>query len=285
MYKTMTFTRSIFAALLLLLPLLAQAVSPVAMISDRKGNVSLHGDGNLQVLSEVNAGDIINIEQGAILVVVYYKTGIEYTLNGPAVVRIGDAAPETVNGNPPAQRKTDYDKGLKPIGAETYGLAQAALAMRGGPSKTLNPEPINLTDTTIVESHPTFHWHQYQNETTYHLELTDATGLTILDTDIKGTSYKLPANIKLRDDEDYFWYLSVRIKGKKFQGHGNFITATAALRQEYNQRLPKAGASFSDRVMFATWLESQRLNDAAKKVWAALAKERPNVTALQEKLK
>jgi hypothetical protein len=75
------------------------------------------------------------------------------------------------------------------------------------------------------------------------------------------------------------------MNGKKFQGHGDFTTATAELRQQVSQRRPGKNASFSERVMFATWLESQQLDDAARGVWTVLAKERPDVAALQEKLK
>ncbi len=268
----------------LLLPLSLSANSPVAMISDLQGEVMLHGNDKApEILSELNTGDIINIHAGGKLVVVFYDSGNEFSVSGPSAIRIGAGVPEAVNGNKPTRKDSSYDKGLKSIKSQTFGLAQAALVLRSGGKSSANPKLRGLVGTRTLETHPVFRWEPFKEQRVYHLELTDATGLTIIETDVTGNEYRTPKNIILQPNEDYFWYLSVKIKGRKYTGRGDFSMIDNQARKDVETHRPQATAGFSDRVIFATWLESNRYNDEARKYWVTLAKERPDVESLRKR--
>ncbi|GMR08262.1 MAG: hypothetical protein BMS9Abin26_1267 [Gammaproteobacteria bacterium] len=268
----------------LLLPFSLSASSPVAMISDLQGKVTLHGnDKAAEILSELNVGDIVNVDAGGKLVVVFYDSGNEFSVSGPSAIRIGAAAPEPVNGNKPTRKDSSYDKGLKSIKSKTFGLAQAALVLRSAGKGSANPELRGLVDTRTLDSYPVFRWKPFKEQSVYHLELTDATGLTIIETDVTGNEYRTPENITLKPNEDYFWYLSVKIKGRKYTGRGDFSMVDNQARKDVEAHRPQGKAGVSDRVIFATWLESNRYNDEARKYWVTLAKERPDVESLRKR--
>lgn len=71
---------------------------------------------------------------------------------------------------------------------------------------------------------------------------------------------------------------------------GGVVPATFVMRTNVSKELrakieaarPKAGASVSERVAFATWLEQLELRDEAKTYWKALAAERPDSAKLKE---
>jgi hypothetical protein len=71
---------------------------------------------------------------------------------------------------------------------------------------------------------------------------------------------------------------------------GGVVPATFVMRTNVSKELrakieaarPKAGASVSERVAFATWLEQLELRDEAKAYWKALASERPDSARLQD---
>ena len=71
---------------------------------------------------------------------------------------------------------------------------------------------------------------------------------------------------------------------------GGVVPATFVMRTGVSQELrarieaarPKSGASVSERVAFAAWLEQLELRDEAKAYWKALAAERPDSARLKD---
>ena len=71
---------------------------------------------------------------------------------------------------------------------------------------------------------------------------------------------------------------------------GGVVPATFVMRTNVSKELrarieaarPKPGASVSERVAFAAWLEQLELRDEAKAYWKALAAERPDSARLTD---
>ena len=71
---------------------------------------------------------------------------------------------------------------------------------------------------------------------------------------------------------------------------GGVVPATFVMRTNVSKELrakidaarPKPGASVSERVAFAAWLEQLELRDEAKAYWKALAAERPDSARLKD---
>jgi len=80
----------------------------------------------------------------------------------------------------------------------------------------------------------------------------------------------------------YRWEISARLAdGRKYSNEGDFSIAPATLRAQAVSLRPPGAARLSNRVTYALWLEQMELRDEARRVWRALAAERPEDTELR----
>lgn len=115
------------AFLTLLLPGLAQA--QVALVTDLSGNA-----GKLALLSEIHAQTTVQLDGS--MTVLYYASGDEYSLSGPARVVFGANEPRVVQGTPARRVNSGWKHGaLKP-----GGLAPATFVMRSKVSAELRAQ-------------------------------------------------------------------------------------------------------------------------------------------------
>jgi hypothetical protein len=66
-----------------------------------------------------------------------------------------------------------------------------------------------------------------------------------------------------------------KANGVEHSNFGDFGLASQRLREEVSARKPRADASFSDRLAYAVWLDTNELTDAGREMWKRLAAERP----------
>ena len=261
----------------------AVAPAPVAMVSDVQGKATLVRGGArtpLVLLADIDAGSQIEVEPNARVVALYLDGSGEYTLRGPAVVSFTPREPQAQKGAAPEKRSVLGGK-TQDVRIKSVGMVQGAIVMRSaGPRariKLLNP-----SGTRTLESQPEFRWSDDQSGLAYRFELTDDTGKTLYETETKATSVKLPANVKLAEGVTYTWSVSARSQdGRKYSNVADFMIAPASLRQQVDTLKPASSAAFSDRVAYAGWLEQAELRDEARKIWRALAAERPADERLQ----
>ena len=258
--------------------------APVAMVSDLQGKGTLVAGAArtpLAMLAEIEANAQVELETGARLVALYLDGSGEYVVTGPAVVAFRSREPHAVKGAAPQRRsvlggKAGADVKLKPVGA-----VQGALVMRSATPKG-RIRLVNPSGTRILEASPEFRWHFDAANLTYRFELLDETGTVLFETDQPGTSVKLPASVKLAENVPYTWTVSARLPdGRKYSSSGDFSIAPAAMRRQVASLAPGAAAPVSDRVAYAAWLEQLELKDEARKVWRALAAERPDDRKLE----
>lgn len=260
------------------------AAEPVAMVTDLEGKAALVAEGKkraLSILSEIESDARIEIEGGGRVVAVYLKSGDEYEARGPAVLHFRAAQPEALAGAKPQKRGTALAKAGKDIRIKPVGVAQAALVMRSAkPGAKL--KLLNLSGTKTLDLHPEFRWQPLQAGSQYRFELTDDTGKMLLETQVDGTSLRLPASIELKDGVHYTWAVAARLPdGKKYSSAGDFSLAPADLRARVEALRPGDGAPVSQRVAFAAWLDQMELRDEAIRYWKTIAKERPDDSRLR----
>jgi len=250
----------------------------VAIVTDVSGKVA--GQAPVTILSEIAADARLKLEPGSRLVVVYVKSGDEYTLGGPAQVQFRASGPEVAGGAKP-QRKAN------PLGKDSgvtirpLNVAQGAFVMRSG-RPTARIKLLNLAGTKTLEAAPEFRWQEIEPGVKYRFELTDETGKSLHEGEVGGAAFKLPAGVQLREGVTYTWELSARLgDGRRYVSAGDFSLADAGVRSQARSLRPAAGAPVSQRVAYAAWLEQMELRDEARRYWKALSAERPEDVKLK----
>lgn len=281
----------ITGALILMLGLVAGRIEAaesraeiVAMITDVQGKVTLSAQGEarpLAILTEVRDDASIELAPAARLVAVWLSSGEEYSFAGPAAVRFTSSGPQMLSGATPARRPSALEK-AKDIRIRATGVTQAAVVMRSL-GKTSRIRLLTLAGTRTLEPSPEFRWQPIPGIKQYRFELADMTGRALLETEVGGGSFSLPASLKLEEGVRYSWEISARLPdGRKYAASADFSVAPAAERARVDAVRPSAGASLSERVAYAVWLDQIELRDEARKYWKDAANERPQDTRLRQ---
>lgn len=251
------------------------AVEPVAMITDLQGKVeSSSGGAAPSILASLNPGATLHVADGGNLVVVYFGSGKEFAVKGPATVRFGATTPEMLAGAAPQTRDPLMGKVAGAGKIKPVGKIQAAVVMRGAKeSSRIKFE--SLAGTRVLEPRPEFRWQGPGDGLSYNLELSDDTGAVMLEQKVSGSSFRLPATVQLKDGATYTWLLDTTLAdGKKYSNAGDFTIAAADLRADVEAVRPAANSPLSERVTYAAWLDQLQFHDEARKYWKDLAAAR-----------
>ncbi len=269
---------AIFVSWLVALATPAWAES-IALVTDVSGRVT--GQGPVTILSEIAADTRVQLESGARLVVIYFRSGDEYTFTGPAQIQFRTTEPQVLSGAKPQKRASPLRKGGKDVTIKPVSVTQAAYVMRSG-RPTARIKLLTLSGTKTLDASPEFRWQEIEPGAKYRFELTDDTGRSVYESDVTGSALKLPLPVRLREGVPYTWELSARLAdGRRYVSAGDFSIVTPQLRAEADALRPAAGAPVSERVAFAAWLEQMELKDEARKYWRVLAAERPEDAKLK----
>jgi hypothetical protein len=248
----------------------------VAMVTDLQGKATTSGSARAPVglLSELENGVQVELDANARMVALYLDGSGEYLFKGPALVAFRAQQPEVLKGAASEKRDILGGKGGKDMRIKPVSMVQGGLVMRRA-GQLARIRLLNPSGTRTLESRPHFRWLEDQAGTDYRFELSDDTGRTLYETNVSGTSLKLPASVALNENVVYTWSVSARLSdGPRYSSFGDFSIAPASMRREVEALRPAAGAPFSDRVAYAVWLEQLALRDEARNYWKALATER-----------
>jgi hypothetical protein len=255
----------------------------VAMVTDLQGRAAQAGEGRpreLSILADLGAGAQVQLQAGAVMTVLYLDSGNEFVFRGPASIVFAQQLPEVTSGAKPEMRRPALGKGGRDIRIKTVGLVQGAMVMRSlraGPRLQL-VGPAG----TVLEAAPEFRWQSVPGAAGYTFELLDDAGATVHRTQTGATSVKLPAQLKLREGAEYSWEVATQsADGARVSNIGKFRPASADLRAQAEALRPESAAPFSSRVIYAAWLDQNDLKDEARKVWQAVAAERPDEQRLR----
>ena len=266
---------SILAAVAVAVGASAGPADPVAMVTDIQGKVE-NGNGGAApaILASVNPGATLHVGDGGNLVVVYFGSGKEFALKGPATVRFGATAPEMLAGAAPQARDPLMGKVAGAGKIKPVGKIQAAVVMRGAKeSSKIKFE--TLAGTRVLDPRPEFRWQGPGDGLSYNLELSDESGAVMLEQKVSGNSFRLPNSVQLKEGATYTWLLDTTLAdGKKYSNAGDFTIAAADLRADVEAVRPPANSPLSERVTYAAWLDQLQFHDEARKYWKELAAAR-----------
>lgn len=269
---------------LILVSGLTHGADPVALVTDLEGSVTRTNAGQVKavnLLDELNRGTRLKVAPGARIALVYLDSGEEFTSQGPAAMVLAAGGVQNESGSPPQIRRLLSDSAgndgakLKPI-----NVAQLSLVMRGSGS---GKRAKYLNDTKTLSPHPYFQWTAPTPNARYLFTLTDDTGEVQIEA-MTTAGFQLPDSVRLEPGVTYGWEADPQSGGSRAElVWGSFELAEEALRSKAKRLQPGPGATFSERVVYATWLNQNRLRDEARRYWSALAKMRnddPRLRAL-----
>lgn len=251
------------------------AAEPVAMITDLQGKVEpTSGGAAPAILASVNPGATLSVGDGGNLVVVYFGSGKEFAVKGPATVKFNANGPEMLAGAAPAVRDPLMGKVAGAGKIKPVGKIQAAVVMRGAKeSSKIKFE--TLAGTRVLDARPEFRWQGPSDGLSYNLELSDEVGAVMLEQKVSGTSFNLPDSVQLKPGVKYTWLLDTTLAdGRKFSNAADFTVAAADLRADVEAVRPAPNAPLSERVTYAAWLDQLQFHDEARKYWKELAAAR-----------
>ncbi len=268
------FVRSLIATFALFMALPSFGAEPTALVTDLQGGAAKSGGGRLAILAELGAGAQLELETGARVTVAHFASGRQFDLDGPGSFRLTAAGVEGADGGRVTAR-APLAAVFRDVRLRPARVAQAIISMRG----SADDVPLRLVSpvgTWVLEDRPAFRWQPIAGVASYRFQLTDNTGRVLHETGASEPSAVLPESIMLQAGETYAWQVDATLPdGRVADGWTEFGIAGADRRKRLEAARPGAGASFSDRVLFALLLDDTGLREAASAVWDELARERP----------
>jgi hypothetical protein len=252
----------------------------IAFITNLKGDVAVDGNSRPLILSELAKGNRLTLGAEAQASVMYTSTGKEYVLRGPGQYEVRDNELVSASGMPPTTRATEWrasNKVLTQVAqTSSASVRMRSLAPRAKPDA--KPKLLFPTEGGVGTLQPVFRWSAdpaSQGELTL---LVAGQEKPVHRAKANGGSYRIP--VKLKPDTEYAWMVSA--SGDEI-GAGRFRTLPADAIHAIEKRRPGEKAEFSDRLLFALYLQEMGATQEAKESWSRLAQERgdlPELSAL-----
>jgi len=268
----------------LLLPVAQAEELSVAMVTDMSGlsqNITETPPEALAILTELFVGDEVQVEKGGSLTLIYWNKYKELQIKGPSRLHILESSAESFSGHQPKVKKLLQQKSIR---INPSKVTQSGLVMRSVKKK----KPIRLLglkDVKIANKKPVFSWVMDKPVDRVRFELIDEDGNILFVKVMKANHLTLPSSILLKEGIVYSWSVEGHMEtGRVFADWGDFELADADLIANKERLKPGAHASFSERLLYAGWLQQQGFSDDAYVLWQGLANERPDSTILQRML-
>jgi hypothetical protein len=264
----------------------AVLAEPVAMVTDVSGGVSTLENGKakkVELLSYLEPKMTLQLDANAHLTVTFFSKSVEYRFTGPAKLTVaqdqisaGDGKAET---HSVSLQKTSSAK--KFTVAQRENVAQAAFEMRaaGRPGLRLD-DPV---DTSVLDGGaPRFSWDGPRPKGGYQLSLYDNHNQLLLQETLPSNWWSPSAGL-LKAGNVYEWEIKAVLEnGEVLTARGNFNVADNNTAKNIQAQSPQAG-SFSDRVLYAVFLEEKGFKYDARRLWGELAKEHPDDLVARER--
>lgn len=244
----------------------------VAVVIELSGKAETQVEGRptpVSILSEFGSRARARLHKDAIALVLFYRTGEQYAITGPSLIRFNETGLEALTGNEPIKKPTLLGKDGRTIAVRAVGVAQAGIVVRGSnrPLLVLNPVG-NMT----LEERPSFRWHEVEPGLEYRLILRDSTEKILVDRTVRGGSLELPSEIVLGEGQRYRWSLfSKAPDGASYAMTHRFSVADRKTRSDVENFRPNVDAGVGERIVFALWLEQIGLKDEAARCWGEIA--------------
>jgi len=264
----------------------AVLAEPVAMVTDVSGGASTLEKGSprkIELLSYLEPGMTLQLDSNAHLTVTFFSKSVEYRFAGPAKLTVEQdrilAADGKAETHTVSLQKTSSAK--KFTVAQRENMTQAAFEMRaaGRPGLRLD-DPV---DTSLIDGDaPKFSWDGPRPKGGYQLSLYDSHNQLLQQVTISSNLWA-PSVGLLKAGNAYEWEIKAALEnGEVLTARGNFNVADNATAKSIQAQSPQAG-SFSDRVLYAVFLEEKGFKYDARRLWGELAKEHPDDLVARER--
>jgi hypothetical protein len=252
----------------------AQRVDAVCIVTEMAGKAQTQterGVAEVALLGEFAPGARARLEAGARMVVLYVRTGEQFALQGPSLIRFAAHAPAALNGAEPLPLRPLRGKDGTPLRIRVEHVTQAAVVARSGGVAPI--AALALSDTVALDTPPVLRWREPEPGLRYQIVLEDDEGATLLTRSVDGDRFALPDALALAAGAWYRWTISARgTSGAAYRSLHRFALADAATASAVANFRPPEAAPMAERVAYAAWLESAGLRDAAAAEWAAIAR-------------
>lgn len=253
---------------------------PVAMVTDVGGGASTLEKGKarkIELLSYLEPGMVLQLDAKAHLTATFFSKPVEYRFTGPAKLTVGQDKISAGDGKAESHtvslQKTSAAK--KFTVAQRESVTQAAFEMRDGGRPGLRlDDPV---DTSLISGDAvSFNWDGPRPKGGYQVSLYDSHNKLLHQASSTANSW-VPAAGLLKAGDAYEWEIrAVLESGEVLTARGNFNMADNATAKTIQAQTPQAGSSFSERVLYAVFLEEKGFKYDARQLWKELAKERPD---------
>lgn len=249
------------------------------MVVDRTGAVSVGEPASLRpvvTLAVLAAGTKLQLETASSLTLLYVGSGDEYTVTGPGAAQL---EPGGVSASQGAVAKRRSSGGAKPARLRVETLAMGGVVMRG--ARAVGMLRARVPAGALTKPPEQFVWESPAPDASYAIELRDEAGTIAFEGRAQGSTLAFPASLSLRPREHYTWTVTaIGDRAAAVTARQDFALAGDDVASEARRVRPADDAPFSDRLVFALWLEQAGATGEARQAWQALAEQRPDDDAL-----
>jgi hypothetical protein len=258
---------------------------PVAMVTDAGGGVYSVSDGKnkkVPLLAYLEPGTVIRLDERAHVSITLFAKPLEYRFTGPAKLTVEEgrilAHEGSAEAHPVSLEKTSAAR--KFTAAQRESVTQAAYEMRAGRPGLRLGDPV---DTRLLGEGSVFGWDGPRPAEGYRLSVYDGRKQLLHQENLAANSWMPPAGL-LQAGGAYEWEVRATLEnGEVLTARGSFSVADSAEAAAVRAQRPHAGASFSDRVLYAVLLEEKGFRYDARRIWGELARERPDDAVAKER--
>jgi len=260
--------------------------SPVAMVTDLTGSVSVGESGKIQsaaLLSYVEPGAVLRVAAGARVALTFLSRPLEVTLSGPSEATVGNEGVTVQKGTAPVIRtlaaaRSEAARNFQSAPRDRVALATVQM-------RSLAPPRIQIegpANTAVSSTSPLLAWSAPEGAREIRIVVNDVQGRALVERTVSGSSVAL-SDAPLAYGASYTWRVEAKgPSGEPLSANASFSVIDAEQAARLAASKPAADAPFSERLLFALQLQSQGLAYEAKREWRALSAERPDDAALRQ---
>lgn len=256
---------------------------PVAMVTDVSDGVFIvvkDKSEKVALLSYFEPGTILRLNPKAHLTATFLTKSVEYRFTGPARLTVENDRIVTNEGNAETHAVSLQvaSAAKKFTASQRESMTMASFEMRDGGKPGLRLEdPVD----TRVAGRLVFDWNGPRAG--YRLSIFDEKKKLIHQATVTSNSWTPPDGL-LKSGSAYEWEIEAALeKGEVLTARAQFSIAGSNDAKAVQAQTPPQGASFSDRVLYAVYLEGNDFKYDARKLWKELSKERPGDPVAKER--
>jgi hypothetical protein len=252
--------------------------SPFAMVTEVKGDptATLAGKSRtLTLLAFIQGPEEVSVAPKGRLVVTYFASGMQYSVEGPARLVLAATAPQVLQGAA-ERRKISPDKWIGEGGLSHDQWRRLTVATHVMRDATSSFSVLSPNNSVVLAPAPLFEWTPAAGVKRYKLVLYGPQNQVLHEEITAATALRPAHNLNLQPGIKYRWKVDQLGVAQPRSASGVFSMATEAERMR-----ALAGRSeepnLASRLYYATMLEAEGYENDAREEWRALIKDFPEV--------